>query len=44
MMYKNKKENSRRQFFIEISFATGGLVLLPAFACTTAALPGKKKV
>jgi hypothetical protein len=38
---RNKKEKSRRQFLIEISFATRGLVLLPAFACTTGALPGE---
>ncbi len=41
-MNENLKEKSRRAFIREISLATGGIALLPAFSCTSRALPGDK--
>jgi sugar phosphate isomerase/epimerase len=40
-MSKNQTEKSRRQFIKEISLAAGGIVLLPAFSCTSGKLPGE---
>jgi sugar phosphate isomerase/epimerase len=40
-MSKNHTEESRRQFIKEMSLATGGIILLPAFSCTSGKLPGE---
>ncbi len=38
----NQKLKTRRSFIKEISLATGGICLLPAFSCAAPALPGSK--